>query len=145
MPRYQLQDKCLFVDAYLYDKVNRKPRAQKKPDLVPYPHINDQRVSPATYLRLNDGAAFITRFIVLGVDTDLIPQIVDSEYQGSTPTAVQDVANVVAMLMPYLEPRTYQRPYQHPQNQGVHPHAGGYPLDFSVNWFGTGGLLKGPL
>ena len=42
-----------------------KPTA-KKPDAIASPHILDQRTDPATCLKLNDTAAFITRFIVVG-------------------------------------------------------------------------------
>jgi hypothetical protein len=147
MPRYQLQDRCLFVDAYVYDEQNRRPANAKKPDAIPFPHILDQRQNPATYLKLNDAAAFITRFIVMGVDTSIIPQIVQSEYPGAGGNAANEVETVRTMLLPYLEDRSYRRTHQPPQALGSpQPHSGvGYSMDFSVNWFGTGGLLKGPL
>ena len=90
MPRYQLKDKCLFVDAYVYDEQTRKP-STKKPDAIPSPHILDQGADPATCLKLNDAAAFIARFIVLGVDTSIIPQIVQSEYPGAGGIAADEV------------------------------------------------------
>ena len=55
------------------------------------------------------------------------------------------------MLDPYLEDRTFKRTHQPPQAIGTtktyHGPRGkkGYDLDFSVNWFGIGGVLKGPL
>jgi hypothetical protein len=145
MPRYQLKNKCLFVDAYLYDEKNRKPIPNKIPGAIAYPHVLDQSTAPGTALKLNDAAAFIARFIVLGVDTDIIPQIVKSEYPGDVVNADQEVADVYNLLMPYLEPRTYQRTHAAPKSKGKIPHEGGYELDFRTNWFGTGGLLKGPV
>jgi hypothetical protein len=149
MPCYQLRDKCLFCDAYLYDEQTRKP-STKKPDLIPAPHILDQSVDPPDCLMLNDAAAFIARFIVLGVDTALIPQIVQSEYRGAGGNAVKEVQDVEALLTPYLEYRTFQRPYQPPQVEKPKKYQRpdgkkGYDLDFSVNWFGVGGVLKGPV
>jgi hypothetical protein len=145
MPRYQLKNKCLFVDAYLYDEDNRKPTSNKKPDVIGSPHVLDQSTTPGTALKLNDAAAFIARFIVLGVDTDLISQIVTSEYPGDVVNAAQEVAEVYNMLTPYLEVRTYQRIHGAPKSKGKQNHQGGYTLDFTVNWFGTGGFMKGPL
>jgi hypothetical protein len=144
MSRYQLKDKCMFVDAYVYDEQNRKPGA-KKPDAIPSPHILDQRTDPATSLKLNDTAAFITRFIVLGVDTDLIPQILQSEYPGAGAIFANEVNTVYTMLAPYLDKRSYQRAHQAPQAigsaatyQGISGKKG-YDLDFRVNWFPIGG------
>ena len=117
MPRYQLKDKCLFVDAYLYDERTRKP-STKKPDAIPSPHILDQSADPATCLRLNDAAAFIARFIVLGVDTSIIPQIVQSEYPGSGGIAADEVEVVRTLMLPYLEDRTFKRTHQPPKAQG---------------------------
>ena len=145
MPRYQLRDKCLFVDAYLYDESNRKPTRNKKPDAIGSPHVLDQSTEPGTALKLNDAAAFIARFIVLGVDTDLIPEIVKSEYHGASANPAKEVADVYEMLKPYLGDRIYQRTHEAPQSRGKKDHTGGYDLDFRVNWFGRGGLLKGPL
>jgi hypothetical protein len=154
MPRKQLKDRCLFIDAYVYDETTRKPTSTKKPAAIQSPHIFDQRTDPATYLMLNDTAAFIARFIVLGVDTTIIPQIYLSEYPAAGGNAAKEVADVLTMVDPYLEDRDFkifQRTYQSPQALGnAKPYHGisgrkGYDLDFNVNWFGTGGLLKGPL
>ena len=150
MPRYQLKDKCLFVDAYVYDEQTRKPTT-KKPDAIPSPHILDQSTDPATCLMLNDAAAFIARFIVLGVDTSIIPQIVQSEYPGAGGIAANEVEVVRTLMQPYLEDRTFKRTHQPPKAMGApKKYQGpggkkGYDLDFSVNWFGIGGVLKGPV
>lgn len=145
MPRFQLKEgKCLFVDATVYDEKKWRPTDRKKPDDIAFAHVMDKSTSPATYLKLNDAAAFITRFIVLGVDTDLIPQILLSEYGKKVTAPVTEVASVLEMIGPFLEPRTYERPYASPKHHGKGQHSGKYDLDFRVNFFNVG-ALKGPL
>jgi len=148
MPRYRLQDKCLFVEAYAYDEMTRKPCSNTMPSSIPCPHVLDQRNTPATYVTLNDTAAFIARFIVMRVDTNLIPDILSSEYGAKSKSPAADVQTVLKILEPYLEPddpRIFTRTYQTPKGTNSGNHPGKYSLDFSVNWFGTGGLLKGPI
>jgi hypothetical protein len=147
MARYQLKNKCLFVDAKVYDDNSGLPTKNAKIDdvILANPHVMDTSTSPATYLPLNDAAAFIARFIVLGVDTDLIPQILTSEYGSAVKNPGKEVADVLAMLFPkYMVNRTYARAYDAPKkgNEGTHP--GKYLLDFKVNFFGVG-AVKGPL
>jgi hypothetical protein len=145
MARYQLKEQCLFVEAKVYDDTHWLPTNDKKPDDIKSAHVMDKSTTPATYLKLNDGAAFITRFIVMGVDTDLIRQILISEYGSAAADFQQEVTDVVKMLFPrFLANRTYQRDHQDPQNLGEGTHSGKYPLDFGVNPFNVG-ILKGPL
>jgi hypothetical protein len=145
MARYQLKEQCLFVEAKVYDDTHWKPTKVYKPDDLKGPHVMDKSTKPATYLKLNEGAAFITRFIVMGVDTDLIRQILISEYGSAAANPQKEVDDVVKMLLPrFLEDRTYPRPHQDPQNLGEGTHSGKYPLDFGVNPFNVG-ILKGPL
>ncbi len=93
MPRFQLKPNCLFANAL----------------------IIDGRDSPAKQLALNDTAGFIAHFMVQGVDTDkLLPQIMQSEYGIPLEEAAQEVEKVKNTLMPYLEPRSYQRPHHKP-------------------------------
>jgi hypothetical protein len=148
MPRYKLKAKCLFVDAKNFDD----PKGPKRhPVDMPYAHILDKNAGSC--LKLNDTAGFIARFVVLGVDTDLIPQIIYSEYggtkakpvEGSDPTSEAEVKTavgfVVNKLLPYLELRTLKdcnRPYEPPTDYGVQQYGGKYTLDFSVNFMGTG-------
>ncbi len=144
MPRYKLKDNCLFVDAKDLTTNIRYPEA------IPFPHVLDKNTQ--TYKKFNDTAGFIARFVVIGVDTGLIPQIVLSEYGtrhrsmiGGKPnlseaSAKAAVSAVVKMLMPYLErrkPTDYHPPYEPPQDLGVASHENGYKLDFSVNFMGT--------
>jgi hypothetical protein len=148
MPRYRLKDKCLFVDADVYDEAAKKPKKDKKPGDIPHAHILDKRdeTKPVPFLALNDEAGFIARFIVMGVETDLIPDILKSEYPpGAVADPVKDVKDVLAMINPYLELRSPTEPYTGPQKlaEGKHQ-TGKYALDFGVNWFGTG-WIKGPL
>jgi hypothetical protein len=146
MAKYQLKPKCLFVDAKVYDD-NGMPikNAKIDADLVG-PHVMDTSTSPAAYLLLNDAAAFIARFIVLGVDTDFIPQLLVSEYAPAVVDKPNDqVADVVAMLFPkFMKDRTYPRAYDTPKKGMEGNHAGKYPLDFKVNFFGVG-AVKGPI
>jgi hypothetical protein len=139
MASYQLKDLHLFVDA------TDRQHNVKKPDDIPFPHVMDKSVTPATYIKLNDAAAFIARFLVMGVDTDDIAQILSSEYGSRVKDPGGEVQAVVAMLYPdHLENRTFTRNYQAPKDQGHGNHSGVYELNFRVNWFVTGGF-KGPL
>ena len=159
MPRCQLDDFVMFVNA------RNKETNERLPKEIPFPHILDQRDQesdpnkPATYLKLNDGAAYITHFIAIGVDTDLIPEILKSEYsttQGKKVETIDFAAQVQAVLqliMPYLKKdaqgkpiRDYPRKYEAPQSNGQGKHVDqqgkplkGYELDFRVNWYVSGG------
>ena len=156
MKRWQLKKKYLFVEALRYKKPGDDDYHidRREPNEIPYAHVMDKSSTPpndgpapSPYLALNSGAGFITRFIVQGVDTDdILPQILVSEYGIPLAQARIEVQSVLTMLEKYLRARHYQRDYQLPAvvREGVHP-TGQYGLDFSVNWFGTGGLLKGPL
>jgi len=133
MPSYQLKDRCLFVDA------TDREKNLKKPDDINAPHVMDKRANPATYLKLNDAAAFIARFIAMGLDTDLIAQILSSEYGNKVKDPVAEVLAVVGLLQDYLQPRNFARPYQAPKSPGGGKHSGTYELNFRVNWFPIGG------
>jgi hypothetical protein len=133
MASYQMKDFCLFVDA------KDRDTSMKKPDDIAAPFVMDKRQEPATYLKLNDGAAFIARFIAMGVDTGVIAQILISEYGTKIKDPAGEVQAVVALLGPYLDPRNFVRPYQAPKDHGGGKHLGTYDLDFRVNWFPIGG------
>jgi len=148
MARYQLKPHCVFVDAFDLDQVTDPivPHREKPNTDIPFAHVMDKSTMPAPYVTLNDGAAFITRFIILGVDTGMIPQILISEYGMQLPQAKDEVAAVLKLLYPqYLVDRTYTRTYVKPGKlvEGKHP-TGNYPLDFKVNFLG-GGVLKTPI
>lgn len=141
--RYQLKELCLLVDAKDYETDRRIPEE------IPSAHILDQRTKPFTYLKLSDGAAFIARFIVLGVDVALIPEILRSEY-SLTPQDKErgvdfeaDVESVIKMLRDYIEVRTSGMPYSSPETRGTGENKGGYPLDFGVHSV-NGVLVKIP-
>lgn len=145
--RYQLKKgKCLFVEAKVYDDTDWRPTGTHKPDDINCAHVMDKSVTPAKILKLNKGAAFITRFIVLGVPIKYIPDILVSEYGANVVTnPAGEVETVLNMLDPdFLEERDYKRPYQAPQSLGGGTHSGKYDLDFKVNAFNVG-ILKGPL
>jgi hypothetical protein len=148
MARYQLKPFCVFVDAYDIDNVFDRPNPDRsKPNTdIPFAHVMNKTTMPASYVTLNDGAAFIARFITMGVGTDLIPQILISEYGMQLPQAKDEVAAVLNLLYPkYLLNRTYARTHVNPASLGEDKHpTGDYQLDFKVNILG-GGVLKGPL
>jgi hypothetical protein len=134
MARYKLKDGCIFVDAN-----DPKDKKKKKPDENPYPHVFNQTTKD--YVALNDAAGFIARFIVLGVDTNVISQILVSEYGSSVVANPQGaVDKVYAMMKDYLEnrpagsygdPGNYQPPVQLPPK-----HSGTLKLNFSTNPIG---------
>jgi len=109
------------------------------PEEIPSAHILDQRTKPYTYLKLSDGAAFIARFIVLGVDVALIPEILRSEYSQASQDKERgvdfkaDVDSVIKMLGDYIEVRTSGMPYSSPETLGRGENECGYPLDFGVH------------
>jgi hypothetical protein len=142
MARWQLTSKplCVFVDAYDLDDLHLD-NLNRKPKEIPKAHVLD--LDAGKYTWLDDTQAFIARFIVLGVDTDLIPQIVKSEYEASVTNPSQAVTDVCDKLKAYLEPRKKIRPHRPPQH-GEDPHPGGYDLDFKVNALGTG-VIKVPI
>jgi hypothetical protein len=141
--RYQLKELCLLVDAKHYETGKRYPEE------IPSAHILDQRTKPYTYLKLSDGAAFIARFIVLGVDVALIPEILRSEYRLTSQDKEEgvdfekDVGQVVKMLDNYIEKRVFVMPYDRPGSSGEGKKECGYPLDFGVHSFGIG-VIKVP-
>ncbi len=141
MARWQLVDKVMFVQAFTMNSTGKPPAE------LPFPHILDQRVYEinklkATYTQLSDAEAFITRFIVMGVDDGLIPQILASETGASNPgAAVRDVVNLLnshGYLQP-RGPRTYDNTLDssYPR-EGTQDKHNKHTLDFNCNWFGTG-------
>jgi hypothetical protein len=135
--RYQLKSKCLFVDAV--DRDSNSPG--RKPDDIKHAHVMDTNKKSENCLKLNDMAGFIARFVVQGVDVDVIPQILLSEYDytQATTTPKDDVDKVVSMLYPdFVKKRAHKREYETPEPRGKMSHHGKYDLDFKVNWFGTG-------
>jgi hypothetical protein len=154
MPRYKLKDKCLFVDAYKLDNLDSNNPDRKDFQDIPYAYVMDKRTGhPYTVTPFNDVAAFIARFIAMGVDTGLIPQILTSEYGPAMANPQGEVNKVVSMLQNYLDPlqanprRTYHAAdfLTIAGNTGPHPHlTDRVGVDFKINWLG-GGVFKGPL
>jgi hypothetical protein len=149
MPRYELKNKCYFVDAW---NVKDNQRVPEIDGCGKSAHIADKRREatsghPVDYLLLNDTAAFIARFIVMGVEINLIPQILHSEFGDSVGIPLTQVNKVLQQLMPYLDQipeignaggRRGVRKYQAPSWESKKDKACNYSLDFSPNWFGTG-------
>lgn len=128
--RYKLKPGCIFVDA------NDHKTHGKKPDANPYPHVFSQ--NDGTYRTFNDTAAFIARFIALGVDTENIPQIMVSEYgPGAVPNAKQEVKDVCKMMENYVEEmatrKTHETPGPVTAIQLPSAHSRKLDLNFSTN------------
>jgi hypothetical protein len=143
MARYQLVDKVMFVDAHTINSTGKPPVE------LPIPHILDQRVyelptKKATYTQLSPAEAFITRFIVMGVDTDLISQTFASETGtdiNNSKAAVQAAVNLLNSHQ-YVQQRG-QRNYStildpnYPREGTQNKHMK-HTLDFNCNWYGSG-------
>lgn len=138
MARYQLKPGCIFVDAVLHET------GVKKPDENPYPHVFSQ--ADGTFATFNDTAAFIARFIVLGVDTEThLPDILVSEYKGQViadPKA--EVNKVYTMLEPYLEQWKKHRNHVPPAGEKLSGHSKKLTLDFNTNPVGIN-YIKVPI
>ena len=133
MARYKLKPGCIFVDAKDYET------HAKKPDENAYPHVFSK--NDGTYKTFNDTAAFIARFIALGVDTENIPQIMVSEYgQGAVPNARQEVKDVYKMMESYVEEMTARKTHETPGPVTAlglpSEHSRKLKLDFSTNPIG---------
>jgi hypothetical protein len=132
MARWNLKQNCCFVEAYK-DKNNTKLDQLQKARLL---HKKGDR--DYTCLEFSDDAAFVARFIVQGVDTDLIQQILLSEYTGLEAQDAQGyVTYVYNQLQPYLVPAG-RKPLKPPLDVSENPDAEtSFPLDFKVNWIGN--------
>lgn len=135
--RYELKHKCAFVDAQEARETEHH-KGPKKPDAVNAAHVYFYEGNNKKVLKLNDTAGFIARFIVQGVDIDLIPLILRSEYGSTIQNPAQEVQTVLGILMPYLQKRTATNPFSPPQSQGKSNAPVPYELDFSLNWFVIG-------
>jgi len=132
MARWNLKQNCCFVEAYK-DKNNTKLEQLLKARLLHKKGDKDY-----TCLEFSDDAAFVARFIVQGVDTDLVQQILLSEYQGLAPQDAQVyVTYVYNQLQPYLVPAS-RKPLQPPFDVSENPALPtSFELDFKVNWIGN--------
>ncbi len=147
MARYQLKPLCYFIDGYDIDVIpspftpDRSIHGKPNTD-IKFAHIMDKSSGrpPYPYLKLNDGAAFIGRFITMGVDTGLIAQILESEY-GISPHQAQTEVNVaLATIQQYLVPRIIVRAHVAPGDLGRDTHPTGiHQINFKVNQLGGGG------
>jgi hypothetical protein len=131
--RYEMENKCAFVDA-----AEEHDHKKKKPKDIQSAHVMDQRPGTAKVLKLNDTAGFIARFIVQGVDIDVIPQILTSEYGSTITNPKGEVDKVLAMLKPYVKKRSGTNQYSAAQAGTASDYTGTYELDFKINWFAIG-------
>ncbi len=135
--RYEMKHKCAFVDAQ-EARITEHQKGSKKPDGVNAAHVYFYEGNNKKVLKLNDTAGFIARFIVQGVDIDLIPVILRSEYGSSIQNPEQEVQKVLNILMPYLQKRVGTNAFSPPQSQGTANAPDPYKLDFGLNWFPIG-------
>jgi hypothetical protein len=152
MTQYELNPDCHFVDAYDLDKAHQDPHGVKdrsKPGqeiqcaYVMKPDPANPKKS--IYLKLNDVAAFIGRFVVMGVPKAKIVEIVNSEYQNAQTQSQTAVDNVVKWMIDFgaIHARTLPGPiFVTPQTLGTDTYNCHYKLDFSVNPMGIG-IFKG--
>jgi hypothetical protein len=141
MPRYKLKVQCLFVDAKELDGTRRQPQ-----DLL-FAHVLDARQTPAKVLKFNDTAGFIARFILLGVEIGLIPEIIHSEFGDQVTDPLGEVQAVLKMLRLYVDERRPEDRMKHetPSSEDHGTHGGKYDLDFRVNFYATTGVSKIPI
>ncbi len=141
---WQLKPNIVFVDAHDMDQAH-KPR---KPDDHAFPHlvINVNQPPPKRkVIKLGEGAGFIMRFIVMGMDcANVIPQILVSEFNLSLEQARGEVSQVESAVAAYLTPRAFTRPHDTDFTATpISGKPGHYNLDFGVHSYG-GGFIKGP-
>jgi hypothetical protein len=131
MPRYQCKPNCCFVESW------HKESGTKRPDDYPFPHVFNQ--GTGDYVEFDKAGAFIARFIIQGLDTDFIPQILVSEYGSGVKNPQGEVAQVLADMLPFLDilpgpPRSYKAPAKGKSNKG---HKGTFELNFKPNLIGN--------
>jgi hypothetical protein len=138
MPRYQLKDKCCFIDAVLHETGAPQPIEN------PYPHVFSQ--ADGTFVKFNDTAAFIARFIVLGVDTEThLPDILVSEYPDTNiANSKTEIKKVVDMMQDYLVTWKKHRNHVPPEGEKRSGHSKKLKLDFSTNPIGLN-VIKVPI
>jgi hypothetical protein len=108
--RWRLRKDVVFVDAYMVNE-NDYSKEKRFPVEIPYPHLIDNVFDveeKRNVTLLPDIAAFILRFIVMGVDTvKHLPDIVYSEYDMSMDMVNKEIQAVMQLMerLGYLIPR----------------------------------------
>lgn len=138
--RWQLSEGYVFVDAFKIENQDGENPNRDSMDL-PFAHI--MNCTTYDYTKFNDYAAFILRFIIMGLDTvEIIPKIIASEFPN-TQDPQRDVDDVVNMASIYLVKRKKKRKKHALNALGGGNKTGGYNLDFGVHSIGPG-FIKGP-
>ncbi len=96
MPRYTLKKGCCFVDL-----ITEEGRKEQSNSGTPCPFIIDKRGTADQFKEypLNDGAAFILRFLLVGLDSDLLSQALMSAYMVSPAEAEMEIHNLIDSLL----------------------------------------------
>ena len=127
MARYRCKPECCYVES------NHKETGHLKPDNYKFPHIFNRKTGD--YVKFNKGAGFIARFIAQGLDIDIIPAILRSEYGNAVRDPAGDVDKVFKAMQPYLIPAPPNQ-YQAPTGTSGAGHTG-FLLDFKTNLIGN--------
>ena len=139
--RWQLSEGYVFVDAF---KIENQDGENPNRDSMELPFAHIMNCTTYDYTKFNDYAAFILRFIIMGLDTvEIIPKIIASEFPNIRKDPQKDVDDVVAMAGSYLEERKKKRKKHALNHHGGGKKPGGYNLDFGVHSIGPG-FIKGP-
>jgi hypothetical protein len=141
--RWQLKKKYVFVENYDLDNLDPDSPQHRHPVGSAFIMLRD--VKPHHFIKMDNIAAFIMRFVIMGVDTQLyLPDIVASEYNDMTRAAADTrIKSVVVQMAKYLDPCNRKRniiPEKY--EEGDYP-VDEYPLDNSMRSIGPG-FIKGP-
>lgn len=142
--RWQMKQDCIFVDSYLLKDDDYLSVEKREPkEILPYAHVmNKVKEAEANreVILLNDVAAFIMRFIALGVDTDKhLPDIVHSEYGGKLSEVKSQIESIVQEMRDkgYIEPRQVSNiPQPDPKMKEFKVTKKNYPLEAGVHSIG---------
>ncbi len=108
--RWQLKKKYVFVENYDLD-TNVDPDRPDHGHPIGSAFIMFRNIKPHHYIKMDNVAAFIMRFVIMGVDTKLyLPDIVASEYNDMTRAAADTrIKSVVVQMAKYLDPCNRKR------------------------------------
>jgi len=144
--RCRLKKNYVFVENFELDDYD--PNNPKQYHPIGSAFIMNREDPPHKYIKMDQVAAFIMRFVIMGVDTvNLLPEIVKSEYGLETlEEAGKRIESVKDKMRKYLDPWTKLRdwgrvPESYSDEQVWDDK--NYPLDNSMHSIGPG-FLKGP-
>jgi hypothetical protein len=142
--RWRLKKNYVFVENYDLDNLNPIHPIHNHP--IGSAFIMRREARPHKYIQMDQVAAFIMRFVIMGVDTmNLLPEIVKSEYGlPSLQDAKTRINNVLTKMQKYLDPWKKVRdllPESYSEEKDWNDD--NYTLDNSMHSIGPG-FIKGP-